>query len=156
MALGWFADLTAAKAYFTGDNRELLSTAWDGLATDALKSSAIVMAYNRIYYDDNYSVPTYAAATATQLDVLSKINGELAYYLALHIADEDRRKGIQAQGVIEAGVVKETYYADFLHQNPLPATVVAWLKQFKSAKAFYMADVDRDEDESVDTDVTGF
>ena len=155
MAFGWFADLAAADVYFSGDNRKLQSTAWDALS-NAEKQSAVVMGYNRIYYDDSYSVPTYAAATAAQLDILSKINGELAYYLALHIADEDRRKGIQAQGVIEAGVVKEVYYADFLHQNPLPATVVAWLKQFKSAKPFYMADIDRDEDESVDTNVTGF
>jgi hypothetical protein len=155
MALGWFVNLAAANTYFTGDSRALSATAWTGL-TDAQKQSAVVMAYNRIYYDDNYAVPAYADASATELDILTKINGELAYYLALHIADEDRRKGIQAQGVIGAGVVKETYLANFLHENPLPAVVVAWLKQFKAKKSFYVAEIDRDEDLGVDDNATDF
>lgn len=153
MALGWFDDLADANAYFTGDDRALSAESWTAL-TNAQKQSAVVMGYNRVYYDPDYDVPTYADASATELVVLKKINGELAYYLALHVADEDRRKGIQAQGVIEAGVVKETYYENFLHQNPLPAVVVAWLKPFKSGKHFFAADIDRDEDYSVDDDVT--
>jgi len=153
MSLGYFDDLTDAKAYFTDER--LITTAWDDLADDATKTKAITNAYNRIYYDPRYSVPTYADATAAQLVILKKVNGEMAYYLALHLADEDRRKGLEAQGVVEAGIVKEVYSKDDLMSLPIPPFVEALLEAegFTTEKVFGMVDIDRDEDESVDEDV---
>lgn len=154
MSLGWFDDLAEAKSYFTDER--LITTAWDALSDDAAKTKAVKNAYNRIYYSPKYDVPTYAEASAAQLVILKKVNGEMAYYLAQHLEDEDRRKGLQAQAVVKAGIVKEDYNKDDLMSLPVPPFVDALLKDFKTAKAFGMVDIDRDEDESVDTEVDEF
>ena len=154
MSLGWFDDLAEAKSYFTDER--LITTAWDALSDDAAKTKAVKNAYNRIYYSPKYDVPTYAEASAAQLVILKKVNGEMAYYLAQHLEDEDRRKGLQAQAVTKAGIVKEDYNKDDLMSLPVPPFVDALLKDFKTAKTFGMVDVDRDEDESVDTEVDEF
>ena len=154
MSEGWFDDLNDAKTYFTVER--LVETAWNALATDALKTKAVINAYNRIYYDPRYDVPTYAAATPAQLVILKKVNGEMAYYLAQHLEDEDRRMGLRAQGVTKAGIVKEEYKDDL--ELPVPPFIDAILEEegFVIEKAFGMVDVDRDEDESVDTKVDEF
>jgi len=145
-AIGWFPDLAAAKTYFTGER--LITTAWDALATDALKTVAITMAYNRIYYSNLFSVPTYATATAAQLVILQKANAEMAYYLAQHLDDEDRRKGLQAQAVTAAGIVKENYKDSELSKIPIPPIVAGILDDFSAAAHdFYVSPVDRDEDD---------
>ena len=158
MSVGWFDDLDDAKAYFTTER--LITTSWDTVVAlgDPTATKAVINAYNRILYDPRYDVPTYADATAAQLVVLKKINGEMAYYLAQHLEDEDRRKGLQAQAVIGAGIVKETYDKDMLDEMPIPPFVDALLKEegFMTEKAFGMVDIDRDEDESVDTKVDDF
>ncbi len=155
MALGWFANLANAEAYFTDER--LITTAWDDLSTDAKKTKAVVNAYNRIYHDPRYDVPIYADATAVQLVILKIVNGEMAYYLAQHLDDEDRRMGLRAQGVIKAGIVKEDY-KDNSMESPIPPLLDAILEDagFTVGKAFGMVDVDRDEDESVDTKVDDF
>lgn len=158
MSVGWFDDLDDAKAYFTTER--LITTSWDTVVAlgDPTATKAVINAYNRIFYDPRYDVPTYADATAAQLIVLKKVNGEMAYYLAQHMEDEDRRKGLQAQAVIGAGIVKETYNKDMLDELPVPPFVDALLaaEGFVTEKAFGMIDVDRDEDESVDTKVDDF
>jgi len=153
MSLGYFDDLTDAKAYFT--NERLITTAWDDLSTDAKMTKAVKNAYNRIYYSSKYDVPTYATATAAQLVILKKVNGEMAYYLAMHLADEDRRKGLIAQGVVEAGIVKEAYSKDDLMSLPIPPFVETLLEAegFKTEKVFGMVDIGRDENEKVSKDV---
>lgn len=155
-AIGWFDDLDDAKAYFTVER--LITTAWDAVVTlgDDIATKAVVNAYNRIYYDPKYDVPAYADASAAQLVILKKVNGEMAYYLAQHLEDEDRRIGLRAQGVIKAGIVKEDYKEDL--ELPVPPFIDALLEAegFVTEKAFGMVDVDRDEDESVDTKVDDF
>lgn len=157
MSLGWFDNLADAKAYFT--NERLVTTAWDALVVlgDPTATKAVINAYNRIYYDPRYNVPTYADATAIELVILKKVNGEMAYYLAQHMEDEDRRMGLRAQGVIKAGIVKEDY-KDNSMESPVPPLLDAILEDagFTAGKAFGMVDVDRDEDESVDTKVDDF
>ncbi len=155
MSLGWFLNLTNAKAYFTTER--LVTTAWDALNTDALKTKAVINAYNRIYYDPRYDVPTYAGATAAQLVILKKVNGEMAYYLAQHLEDEDRRMGLRSQGVIKAGIVKEDYKDNSI-ELPVPPLIDALLEDegFTTEKAFGMVNVDRDEEKSVDEKVDDF
>jgi len=155
MSLGWFDDLTNAKAYFTVER--LVTKAWDDLSTDAMMTKAVINAYNRIYYDPRYDVPTYAGATAAQLVILKKVNGEMAYYLAQHLDDEDRRMGLRGQGVIKAGIVKEDYKDDLL-ELPVPPFIDALLDDegFVTEKAFGMVDIDRDENKSVDEKVDDF
>lgn len=156
MSIGWFSNIADAEAYFTDER--LITTSWDDLADNDTKTKAVKNAYNRIYYDPRYAVPTYAAATAAQLVILKKVNGEMAYYLAQHLEDEDRRKGLQAQAVIKAGIVKEDYNKDDLMALPVPPFVDALLEAegFTTGKVFGMVDIARDEDESVDTKVDDF
>ena len=154
MSTGWFNNLADAEAYFTTDR--LVTTAWDDLSTDALKTKAVIQGYNRIFYNPQYNVPSYADATAAQLVILKKVNGEMAYYLAVHLAAEDQRKGLQAQAVTDAGVVKEKYHKDLLDEVPVPAMVEALLDEFDElGETTVILPIDRDENEDLDTDVVG-
>lgn len=147
--IGWCSNLAKANNYFTTER--LVSTCWDGLETsgDAKKTAALMMAYNRLYYGGEFNLPTYAVATAKQLVILVKAQCEMAYYLCVHQSDEDRRKGLNVQGVIKAGIVKETYHEDWLEKIPIPPIVWGMLKDYKTKKHFYGFDIERDEDESV-------
>ena len=154
MSLGYFDDLADAETYFADERLE--TEAWGELAS-GLKSKVAVNSYNRLYYDKKWELPTYAEATTAQLARLRIANGEMAYYLALHMADEDRRKGIQAQGVIEAGVVKEKYSETMLMSLPVPPFVDTLLEEFETeVPSFGAIDLARDEDESVNTKVHKF
>ncbi|MCK9598018.1 MAG: hypothetical protein M0R06_03190 [Sphaerochaeta sp.] len=166
MAYGWFATVAEADGYF--EDERLETSAWDALTAGesggSQKAKALVMAYNRIYYSGLFTVPTLAAASAAQLVILKKAQAETAYYLALHLEDEDRRKGLHAQGVVGANIVGETYVrfaSDTmdLKDVPLPPIVYQLMSIFSiadNASPFYAVDIDRDENESVNTDVTDF
>ncbi len=153
--LGW-STLAQAESYFS--NERLETTVWDALASDDVKNKALNTAYNRIYYDPRYAVPAAGDETAAQLIALIKIQGEMANYLIVHLADEDRRKGLQAQAVIKAGIVKEEYNKDDLMALPVPPFVDAMLEDegFTTDVAFGTRDIDRDEDESANTKVDDF
>lgn len=159
--LGW-STLVEATTYFTDERLE--TTVWDAivaigaLTANDIKNKALNMAYNRIYYDPRYAVPAAGSETATQKVILIKVQCEMANYLAVHLADEDRRKGLQAQAVIKAGIVKEDYSKDDLMALPVPPFVEALLDDegFTTEKAFGLVDIDRKEDESVDTKVDKF
>lgn len=156
MSLGWFIDLAEANTYFAGERLE--TEAWDDLTPAAtLKPKVIINAYNRLYYDIRWTLPTYANATAAEREILKRANGEMAYYLAIHLEDEDRRKGLQAQATIEAGVVKEKYDVGRLDEAPVPAVVIAMLAPWLTLLAeFGAVDLCRDEEESVNTKVCDF
>lgn len=147
-AIGWMATIAEADSYF--EDERLITTAWDALAGsgDTQKSKVLTQAYNRIFYSGLFDVPAYADATAAELIILKKAQAEMAYYLAVHAADEDRRKGIQAQGVTEAGIVKEKYAEGKLSDIPIPPIVAGILEDFSTAgDEFYAQEVERDEDD---------
>ena len=153
-----YLNLADAELYFS---TRLFSTAWTGIAPasgDPTKTAALTTAYDRLFYCGLFSLPTLAAATADQLVILKKAQCEFSLYLLQHLADEDRRKGIQAQGVTVAGIVKEQYAEADLTTLPIPPIVSKMLDAAGfSAPAiapFYAVDIDRDEDQSVNTDVT--
>ena len=131
MSLGYFDDLDDARDYFTTERLE--TWAWDELFSSAgtAEIKAIKNAFNRLYYDPKWSLPTYALATPAQLIKLKKANGEMAYYLIVHLADEDSRKGLQAQGVTDAGIVKEKYSSTDLMTLPVPPFVATLLKEWE-------------------------
>jgi len=151
MAIGWMVNLAEASAYFVVNR--LVTEHWDG-KTNALKTKALWNGYNRILYHEDYSIPS--SPTPAQLIVLKIAQCEMAYYLLLHLRDEDRRKGIQVQDVVKAGIVKEDYKSDELMKLPIPPFVDDLLKAFKTKKHFFKVDIDRDEDKSVDENVTDF
>ena len=148
MAVGWMTNVAEADTYFT---TRLESAPWTALTTSD-KTAALTTAYDRLRYCDEFSIPT--SPTAAQLAQLKDAQCEVAIYMAIHLGDEDRRKGLQAQGVVGAGVVKETYDKDWLNNLPIPQIVYHILDEFRKYKSpLYMVGVDRDEDKSVDEDV---
>ena len=157
MSIGWFADLADAEDYFIDERLE--TECWDDLLESTLhqETKAIINAYNRLYYDTRWDLPTYITATVAELAILRIVNAEMAYYLACHMSDEDRRKGIQAQGVIEAGIVKEKYSEKMLMALPVPPVVAAMLTPWLVSTSFIStANLSRDEEESVKTKVSNF
>lgn len=150
--LGW-CTLAEAESYFADER--YVTTHWDAIAAvgaitiDDFKNKLLNMAYNRIYYYPLVSVPASGTETAAELVKLIIIQSELAYYFALHLADEDRRKGIQVQGVVEAGIVKEVYDKDMLDKLPLPPIVEELLDDFTTGKYFAVG-IDRDENKDID------
>ena len=150
---GWSSP-AEASLYFT-DERQI-TTLWDALTTDDQKNKVLNNAYNRLFYSPDYSLPEAGSETAAQLVVLIKAQSEMAYYILMHLEDEDRRKGLQTQAVTSAGIVKEVYDKDRAGKVPIPPIVDELLEDFSELKAFGMADIDRDEDESVNTKVSEF
>jgi hypothetical protein len=160
MTIGW-TDVTAADTYFS--TKRLASTAWDALAVVVgsggkdKKTAVLNMAYDRLRFHKDFDIP--ATPTASELEWLALAQHETAYYLALHLADEDLRKGIQAQGVNQAGVVKEVYADAYLSTIPLPPIIYQIMSEFSiadNAAPIYAVDIDRDEDKGVNEDVTDF
>ena len=144
MSIGWFLDREEADNYFYYERLE--TEAWDD-ADDLMKNKMLLNAYNRLYYDARWVLPTYAQATVAELVTLQKANGEMAYYLAIHLADEDRRKGIQAQGVVQAGIVKEVYSENMLMTVPVPPLVISMLTPWSADANFAAINLVRDEEE---------
>ena len=150
MAIGYFDDLEEAQDYFI--NQRLERFAWEDLDDDEKQSAAIVNAYNRLYYGgETKNMPTKASASAAQLVKLKIANAEMAYYMAEHLKGEDSRKGLQAQGVIEAGIVEEKYDKDSLFKLPIPPFVKGILISLGlwAKLAFAAVDLTRNEDEPV-------
>lgn len=149
MSVGWFDDIAEADDYFL--NERIETEAWDNLgpmaSADLYKIKALTHAYNRLYYDSRWDLPTYANAMAAELVILKKANAEMAYYLAVHVlyGDEDRRKGIQAQGVRHAGIVQEDYVEAMMIEVPIPALVWDLLSPWATDKAIYPFNLERAE-----------
>ena len=160
-AIGWVADLASANAYFLGERLE--SPYWDALISTTggrdEKTAVLNMAYNRLRFCREFSIPT--TPTADQGERLKIAQLETAYYLAQHLADEDTRKGLHAQGVVGAGIVQETYVrfnsdAVNLLDVPIPPIVYQLLNDMAVVVAPFAAiDIDRREEESVNTSVVG-
>lgn len=152
-----YINLSDADLYFA---TRLSSDVWTSIPADstfAKKTAALTTAYDRLFYSGLFALPTLAAATADQLVVLKKAQCEMALYMLIHLADEDRRKGLQAQGVTVAGIVKEQYMEEDLAKLPIPPFVTHILEDFSAAPApFYITDIARDEDKGANEDVTDF
>jgi hypothetical protein len=159
MAIGWITDLVAANAYFLTERLD--STHWDALTAVSggrdEKTAVLKMAYNRIRFCKDFSIP--ASPSAAVLERLQIAQYETAYYLAQHLTGEDTRKGLHVQGVVGAGIVQEVYVrfasdTRSLLDIPLPPIVYQLLEDLKVVEVPFAAiDIDRRENESVDTDV---
>ena len=149
--IGW-STLAEAETYFA--NNRLETSEWDLLADDDKKNKCLNTSFNRITYAKQWAIPS--SPTAAELVILKIAQQEMGYYIALHLADEDRRKGLQAQGVIKAGIIKEDYFAEWLDKLPFPPIVIAILDPFLDEKEFYAVDIDRDETKAIGENVTDF
>ena len=143
--IGW-VQITDADTYFT---TRYGASAWAALI-NADKTSLLTTAWNRIRSDTRFTIP--GTPSADQKLILAMAQEETAWYMYIHLADEDRRIGLIAQGVIEAGIVKEKYRNT--GEIPLPPIVVDLLVDFLYAGSpVGGGDIDRSESSSYDTDV---
>ena len=74
---------------------------------------------------------------------------EMALFILKHQEDADARKGLQAQGVISAGIVQETYDKDMLQQLPIPPIVKGLLSVYDSSSPLEGVEAERDDDSDI-------
>lgn len=147
MSIGYIDSLSDAADYFITERLE--SVCWTEYAEsgDAKQKAVLTQAYNRLFYSDNWALPEPGSVSGAQLKKLEMAQLETAYYLCCHLLDEDQRKGLQAQTVKEAGIVKEKYKEDMLKDLPFPAIVWDLLYEWKTKTGFHMMSIYRDETE---------
>ncbi len=119
----------------------------DGYWVDGAENNprALITAY-RWLNAGKYSFPD----TATQ--VMKDAQCEYALFLLEHQPDLDLRMGLQVQGVITAGVVKERYKFDNFVELPIPPIVQSLLAAYDTDRPIYMVDIERNEEETVTYD----
>ena len=136
----WLTE-AAANTYF--DDRLMASDYWtDGAANNP---PALITAYNWLQAG-RYSFPE----TATQ--DMKDAQCEMAFFLLQHQPDLDLRMGLQAQGVIAAGVVKERYRNDGSLDLPIPLIVQTLLASLSTERPAYLINLAANQEESVGYD----
>ena len=135
--------VTEAEANTYFDDRIFASDYWTDAASD--NSPALVTAYKWLN-SGPYSFP------ATAVQNMKDAQCEMAFFLLQHQPDLDLRMGLQAQGVIAAGVVKERYKNDNYVELPVPPIVQKLLEGYSTDKPVYLVDIERNEEESVSYD----
>ena len=147
--IGWVTDVAQADAFF---EKRLSSNAW----LSAIKSdqtASLWSAYYRLIDCKDY---TLSPATPTS-EELRRAQYEMAYYMLKHLSAEDHRLGLQAQGVIEAGVIKEVYKKDM--EVAIPAIVDDILDKLGVKKylvGFKRAAIGRDDSKDLDEKITEY
>jgi len=131
----------AANTYFT--SRYGADDYWTDDA--ASNPAALITAYLWLQADANYTFATYTP-TSTIPQNLKDAQCEYALFIIQHQPDIDLRMGLQAQFVVEAGVVKEKYAPDHL-SLPIPPTVLNLLESYEATKPIYLIDIERDEEQ---------
>jgi hypothetical protein len=111
------------------------------------KTGALITAYHWLANNPNFTFPT----TATQ--AMKDAQCEMALFLLQHQPDIDLRMGLQAQGVIEAGIVKEKYARK--SGLPIPPVVMALLDSLRGDSPIKMVNVERDENYGMDYNAYG-
>ncbi len=133
-----------ANTYFS--DRIKASDYWTDAASD--NAPALITAYKWLNAG-RYTFPT----TATQ--PIKDAQCEMAFFLLQHQPDLDLRMGLQAQGVIVAGVVKERYKDDDTVEMPIPPIVQELLAAYDTDRPVYLGNVERNEEEGVGYDAFG-
>ncbi len=112
---------------------------------EANNARALITAYNWLNAG-NWSFPD----TVTQ--GMKDAQCEMALFLLQHQPDIDLRMGLQAQGVVVAGVVKEKYKNDNYVELPFPPIVQKLLESYETSRPIFLVNLERNEEEGVDYD----
>jgi len=139
----WVTEVEA-NTYF--EARVTASDYWTDGAT--INKPALVTAYKWLNAG-GYTFPT----TPTQN--MKDAQCEMALFLIQHQPDLDLRMGLQVQGVIAAGVVKERYREDNTIELPVPPIVQTLLQEYSTDRPVYLINIERNEEESVGYDAYG-
>lgn len=120
------------------DGRHKASDYWTNGAVGNVP--AIVTAYFWLTDSPRFSFPAVATAA------MKRLQCEMALFLVQHQPDIDLRMGIQAQNVIEAGIVKEKYVMKIMG-IPVPPAVANLAYPYLDQHSIYILDLERDEEE---------
>lgn len=124
MATSLILTLNDAEEYF---NTRLWTDAWD-TANESTKLKALHTAFNRL--NAEYNLVDIPDTPSKQVHAIC----DMALFLLQSGEGLERRAGLQAQGVVKAGLVEETYKAD-MDSMMIPASVVRMLKEWKVASS---------------------
>ncbi len=136
----WVTEVEA-NTYFS--DRIRASDYWTDGGSDNV--AALVTAYKWLNAG-KYAFPT----SATQ--PIKDAQCEYAFFLLQHQPDLDLRMGLQVQGVIAAGVVKEKYKNGNFIALPIPPIVEQLLDDYDTERAVYLVNIERNENEGVGYD----
>lgn len=139
----WVTELVA-NDYM--ESRMGASSYWEDGSED--NEAALITAYKWLNAG-SYSFPT------TPVQTMKDAQCEMALFLLQHQPDIDLRMGLQAQGVIVAGVVKERYKDDNYVELPIPPIVKKLLEDYSTERPVYLINIERNENEGVDYDAYG-
>lgn len=131
---------TEMDAYFL--TRFGASDIWDDL-TNLQKRSAMITAYKRI-------VSHFENLPATATAGMKDAQCEMALFIAIEGLDTMRRQGLQAQGVVQAGIAKEGYDPAARGAIAFPPEVLTLLKDYTARDdGAFAGEVSRDDTEDV-------
>lgn len=119
------------------------SKIWTEDLTIGDKEAALVTAYNQLSGCGKWIIPAVIST------VLKIAQCEMALFLLKNQEDIDARAGIQAQGVVKAGIVQEEYSLDAKDELPMPSLVKQLLSEYENSSACEIIGLERDEDEDV-------
>jgi len=131
-----WVSLADANTYF--DDRPNSTDYW---VSGANKNRSILYAYKLLTRSRRFSLPT------TAVQVMKDAQCELCYFLLQHGEDLDIRMGLQAQGILQTGILRETYKDRDSIEFPFPAVVVDLLSDYDNVRGAYILDVERDEEQ---------
>jgi hypothetical protein len=136
--------LTLAEAEAYMDSR---FGSWEFWTDDANKEAALITAYKKIVNSGWFAdLPAPADATQNMKDAQC----EMALFLLMEGGDLNRRAGLQAQGVIQAGIAHETYDPDARGRLAFPPEVQALLADYtQKDNGCFADDLARDDTEDV-------
>lgn len=142
LTVGTNSWVTVAQADDYMDSRYGSWEFWDDSTN---KEAALITAYKAIVESGFFNnLPTIANQTVKDAQC------ELALFLVAEGGDILRRKGLQAQGVVGAGVAKETYDPNARGNLSFPPEVLVLLKDYTtSMDNAYAIDLTRDDAEDV-------
>jgi hypothetical protein len=134
---GWVT-IAEADTYFS--TRLGSGILWD---SGTEKESALTTAYNQLQNSGTFTLPT-TATTA-----MKYAQYEQALFLLQHNDDIMRRKGLQAQGVTQAGIVQESYTAEAGKEMAICPMALQLLSAYKTKSHCYKITLTRDDEEDV-------
>ena len=131
--------INEADSYF--ESRLGASLHWNS-ATE--KETALITAYNQLKNNSEYSFPISIEQIT---DNMKKAQCEQALFLIEFNSGIERRKSLQAQGVISSGVIGEQFDKDTLNKLPISSYAKIFLKLYITPGGFYGAKLSRNEED---------
>ena len=117
---------------------------WREDLDEPTKEASLITAFNILMNCGLFSI----GADSTS-EVVKQAQCEMAIFLLHHGEDIDGRKGLQAQGVLSANILGETYDKDSLSKIPIPPIVSGLLNDCRTEHSTFISEVERDEEEDI-------